>query len=163
MPPRNAESSVATSGGISIAVKSRGMSGSFAHLDPLNQGFDGRQERFHDYVHAFSGRMDAVGQVQTTVSRYAFEKKRNENQTVLPGEVRIYHVESCHILLPEITRSVHARKQDLDIARFQPRNDLFEIFPRGRGRNATERIVRAEFENDGLRSLRHRPIKAGKT
>ncbi len=62
----------------------------------------------------------------------------------------------------EIRRRAHAAQQDSNVTRRQPLQDCIERGARHLGLDAAQHVVGAEFDDDRIGALRHRPIEPGK-
>ena len=103
--------------------------------------------------------MDAVGQVQRSLAGDPVEEKRIKHEAVLGREITVDGVEAPHVSRPEIARRIHAGEKNRDAAPLEPGDDRVErALRRGRIESA-QHVVGAEFEDDAVGAVRHRPVE----
>jgi len=106
--------------------------------------------------------MDAVAEVERRVGRHAFEEEGIEHEAFALRKFRKDRIELVAVVAPEIGRRIHAGEEDGQAARLRAGDDLVEVPAGDAGVDGAQRVVGAEFDDDGVGPGPHRPVEAGK-
>ena len=107
--------------------------------------------------------MHAILDLQLGILDNAVEKEWIEFDTVGLGKLGIDRIEPRGIVGPHVGRRQHAGKQHFDATRLQLFDHRNKVLAAFLGRDATQGVVGAKFENDALGAVRNRPIDPRQT
>ena len=104
------------------------------------------------------GRMHSVGQIEFPLAGHAVEKERIEHEPFVAGKRGVDRIEGVGVVAAQIGRRIHTGKQDRQTACLQPGDDLRQVLACNGGIDAPERVVCAQFDDDGIRVRASPPV-----
>ena len=116
-----------------------------------------------DDIDASGSRMDAVGLHHSFGEHGALQEEGIERDAILARHVAVYLLERLAILAAQVGRRQHAGEDDFDAARLRGSDNLAQIGPQLFHRQAAQRVVAAELDEQVGRLIGQDPVEAGET
>lgn len=125
-----------------------------------HKAFGHGEHALDNHPHACRIGVNHVGEIEFRVTGDAIEKERIERHAMFLCEARIDRVKRLGIGFAIVARRQHAREQDRNVARLQPRDDLIERILGDLGIKPAQGVIRAKLDNHAIRAIGDGPIEA---
>lgn len=133
----------------------------FLRTDCLDEAFNSRQRFLHHHRHPLGIGVHLVLELQGIIRHDAIEKEGIKRQVVFFSQPWKDRVEPLGVIVTHIRRRHNADQQHGYVAFLETGNNGIEVLFRLFRRDAPQRVIGAELQNDPVGSIGNRPFRPG--